>query len=31
MNHRLTRTVAWVVVGVLVFALLASLVLEGLA
>jgi hypothetical protein len=31
MNTRLVRTVAWAVVGVLVFALVASLILEGFA
>jgi hypothetical protein len=31
MNSQLVRSVAWAVVGVLVFALVASLVLEGVA
>jgi hypothetical protein len=31
MNTPLVRTVAWAVVGLLVFALVVSLILEGLA
>jgi len=31
MNTPLVRTVAWAVVGLLIFALVASLILEGFA
>jgi hypothetical protein len=31
MNTSLVRTIAWAVVGLLVFALVASLILEGFA